>query len=253
MIEVHVLASGSDGNCTVVQYEDGAVMIDAGLSCKKIQELMDVNGVDAGDIKALLITHEHSDHIAGAGVVARKLGIPIMCNRSTFDASNFGEVEYSPTSTLHPFDVAGMNVLPLPTSHNAAEPNAYLLRTEDRKVLVATDTGKLTYPVEHALEEADIAVIESNYDKIMLDNGPYPPYLKRLIDSEIGHMSNVACADAIKRTMGSNPKRQIFLAHLSKKNNTPDTARETVSEITGIKRIKVDCLEFAGDTRIIKT
>lgn len=250
MLEVHVLASGSDGNCTVIQFEDRAIMIDAGLSYKKIKELMGFNGVDESAIDALLITHEHSDHIGGAGVVARKLGVPIMCNQNTFDASDFGAVDYSPIATLHSFTVAGMNVLPLPTSHNAAEPNAFLIDTGDKKVLVATDTGKLTYQVEHALSEADIAVIEANYDKHMLDVGPYPLRLRQLIDSEVGHMSNVACAEAIKKTM--NDKRQIFLAHLSKKNNTPDTARDTVSKITGIKRYKLDCLEFAGDTRVLK-
>ncbi|MFA6710583.1 MAG: MBL fold metallo-hydrolase [Candidatus Methanomethylophilaceae archaeon] len=250
MLEVHVLASGSDGNCAVVQFEDRAVMIDAGLSYKRTKELMNVSGIDETAIDALLITHEHSDHICGAGAVARKLGIPVMCNQNTFNAGSFGKVDYSPIVTLHGFTVAGMNILPLPTSHNAAEPNAFLLDTEDGKVLVATDTGRLTYQVEHALSEADIAIIEANYDKHMLDVGPYPLRLRQLIDSEVGHMSNVACAEAIKKTM--NEKRQIFLAHLSKKNNTPDTARETVSEITGIKRYRLDCLEFAGDTRVLR-
>lgn len=250
MIEVHILASGSDGNCAVIRSEDRSVMIDAGLSYKKIKSLMDLNGIDENTIEALLVTHEHSDHVAGAGIVARKIGIPVFCNRPTFDNSNLGVVEYRQTDTLHEFTVAGMNVIPLPTSHNAAEPNAYYVTMEDKKILIATDTGKLTYQVEHALSKADIAVIESNYDKRMLDTGPYPVSLKRLIDSDLGHMSNVACAEAIKRTM--NEKRQVFLAHLSKKNNTPDVARDTVAQISGIKRHILDCLEFEGDTRILK-
>ncbi len=250
MFEVHVLASGSDGNCTVVQFEDEAVMIDAGISCKRIMGLMEQEGVEQSCLKALLVTHEHSDHISGAGVVSRRFKIPVMCNRATFDCSNIGNVEYSEIKTMGSFCIGSMDITPLPTSHNAVEPNAFLIEAEGKKVLVATDTGKLTFQVEHALKEADVAVIESNYDKRMLADGPYPAYLKKLIASDRGHLSNVDCAGAIRRTMCDN--RQIFLAHLSKTNNAPDVARDTVAEITGMKRMKIDCLEFQGDTRTLK-
>ena len=250
-VEVHVLASGSDGNCTVVKYEDRAVMIDEGISFKAIKERMDVNGLDPSCIDAILVTHEHSDHVSGVGATARKLGIPLMCNDNTFRSFNPGNVDYKPIRMMNSFQIAGMEIISLPTSHNAAEPCSYLLQAGDEKVLIATDTGKLTFPVEHALKEADIAVIESNYDKHMLDYGPYPPSLKRLIDSDMGHMCNVATANAIKRTM-TDHKRKIFLAHLSRHNNEPDIARETVSNITGIRRMELDCLEFKGDTRIIR-
>ena len=250
-VEVHVLASGSDGNCTVVKFDDRAVMIDAGISFKCIKERMDINGLDPSCIDSILITHEHTDHISGAGATARKLGVPIICNTNTFNSFNAGNVEYRPIKMMNGFQSAGMDIIALPTSHNAAEPCSYLLQSEEGKVLIATDTGKLTFPVEHALEEADIAVIESNYDKHMLDYGPYPPPLKKLIDSDKGHMCNVATAEAIKKTM-SDHKRQIFLAHLSRHNNEPDIARETVSKITGIRRMELDCLEFKGDTRILK-
>ena len=210
-VEVHILASGSDGNCTVVKHDDRAVVIDAGLSCKRLFSLMDVNGLDKECI---------------------------------------GNVMYSPISMMNRFRVANMDVISLPTSHDAVEPSAYLMDADGFKVLVATDTGRILYPVEHALEESDIAVIESNYDKRMLREGPYPPSLKRHIDSDMGHMCNVDTGEILKRTM-KNPNRRIFLAHLSRHNNTPDIARETVSEITGIKRYQIDCLECKGDTRIM--
>ena len=251
-LEVHVLASGSDGNCSVIRSEDRAIMVDAGLSYKKIKSLMDINGIDETEIEALFVTHEHSDHVSGAGVISRKLDIPIYCNQRTFNASTtLGKVDHVPITMMNTVCVAGMNVLALPTSHDAVEPCAYLFDTGEKKVLIATDTGKITYPVEHALEEADIAIVESNYDKRMLDYGPYPPSLKRLIDSDIGHMSNLECAKAIKRTMHNNG-RKIFLGHLSRHNNTPDIAKETVSQITGIRRFHFDCLEEQGDTRILK-
>lgn len=250
MFEVHVLASGSDGNCVVVQFEDQAVMVDAGLSCKKIASLMEQEGIDPANLKALLVTHEHGDHISGAGVVSRKFKIPVMCNRATYSCSDIGNVDYSEISTMGSFCLGNMNITPLPTSHNAVDPNAFLFEAEGKKVLIATDTGKLTFQVEQALREADVAVIESNYDKRMLTEGPYPQYLKSLIASDKGHLSNVDCAAAIQRTMKED--RQIFLAHLSKINNVPDIARDTVAEITGMKRMRIDCLEFQGDTRTIK-
>ena len=249
-IEVHVLASGSDGNCTVVMHEDHAVMVDAGLSGKRIKQLMNVNGLDASLIKSILITHEHSDHVSGAGIMARMLDVPIQCNERTFTSCNLGRVMYSKITTMETFSSGLMNITPLPTSHNASEPNAFVISVDEKKVLIATDTGRITDEVEKELYDADLAVIESNHDKHMLAVGPYPPMLKRLVGSDIGHLSNVDCAESLKRTM--NDHRKIFLAHLSRNNNTPDTARETVSEITGVKRSKIDCLEFKGDTRIIR-
>jgi len=250
MFEVHVLASGSDGNCTVIQLDDEAIMIDAGISCRRIMGLMEKEGIDRKVVKALLVTHEHSDHIAGAGAVARKFNIPVFCNKATFESSDLGSVDYREIRTMGSFCIGNMDITPLPTSHNAAEPNAFSVESEGKRVLVATDTGKLTFQVEHALKQADIAVIEANYDRKMLAEGPYPQYLKRLIASDIGHLSNVDCAGAIKKTMRDN--RQIFLAHLSKINNAPDIARETVAELTGLKRFCIDCLEFEGDTRTLK-
>ena len=251
MIEVHVLASGSDGNCTVIECDGEAVMIDAGISCKKILSLMDQEGVDKDVVKAILLTHEHSDHVAGAGATARKLGVPVMCNPATFSQLSLGNVDYVPFDTARAFDFRGFHITPLPASHNAVEPNAFFTQVDDSNVLVATDTGKLTFQIEAALKMADIAVIEANYDNKMLVDGPYPASLKKLIGSDRGHLSNVDCANAIRRTM-TESRRQLFLAHLSKTNNIPDLARETVSDITGIKRLKIDCLEFPGDTRTLR-
>ncbi|MGE0014927.1 MAG: MBL fold metallo-hydrolase [Candidatus Methanomethylophilaceae archaeon] len=250
LFEAHVLASGSDGNCTVIESDGEAIMIDAGISCRRILALMDQEGIDPSSVKAMLLTHEHSDHVSGAGATARKLGIPVYCNVPTFESCTLGQIDYRPISTGVAFGLCGMRITPLPTSHNAADPNAFLTEAGGARILVATDTGKLTYQVEHALSLADLVIIESNYDNRMLTDGPYPLSLKRLIGSDIGHLSNVACANAIMRTRREG--RKIFLAHLSKTNNTPDTARDTVARIIGEKRFNIDCLEFPGDTRTIR-
>ncbi len=252
MMEVHVLASGSDGNCTVIESDGEAIMIDAGISCRRILSLMEKEGVDKDMLKAILITHEHSDHVSGAGATARKLDIPIVANEATFNASNLGNVQHWVYRSNNHIDIGQFHVTPLPTSHNAVEPNCYFTEVGDKRVLVCTDTGKFSFQIDHALSLADVAVVEANYDLDMLVNGPYPYSLKTLIGSDHGHMNNLDTAIALKRTMDWNAHRKIFLAHLSKTNNTPDTARQAVSDGTGIRRMKIDCLEFPGDTRTIK-
>lgn len=251
MLEVHVLASGSDGNCTVIECDGESIMIDAGVSCKTILKQMEQEGVDKGSVKAIFLTHEHSDHIVGAGATARKLDVPVICNEATFAAMDIGDVDFVPLDPRGSIDIGPLHVTPLPTVHHAAQPCAYNATADGRNVLVATDTGRLTFQIEAALKAADIAVIEANYDARMLEEGPYSPPLKRLIASEQGHMCNVDTAAAIRRTI-TGSRRQIFLAHLSRTNNVPDLARDTVAEITGIKRRTIDCLEFKGDSRTLR-
>ncbi|MCQ2086377.1 MAG: MBL fold metallo-hydrolase [archaeon] len=250
-VEVHVLASGSDGNCTVVRYEGNALMIDSGLSFRATKSLMAVNGIDERELKGILVTHEHIDHIRSVQVVSKKLNLPIICNQNTFDASHFGDNPHVRISMMNPLGIIGVKVTALPTSHDAVEPCAYFVEAENKKVLVATDMGRVTCQIERALLDADVALVESNYDRDMLETGPYPYLLKRRIDSDKGHLCNITSGEIIKKTI-TDRRRKIFLAHLSKKNNTPDIARETVSNISGIRRMDLDCLEFKGDTRIIK-
>ena len=250
MLEVHILASGSDGNCTVIQYDDEAIMIDAGISCARARKLMDLEGVDEHCIKALMVTHEHADHIQGVGPISRKMDLPVYCNPATIGSFNPGNVDYHMTQTLQEFQVGNFNITPLPTLHDAADPCAYTVTAGDSRVLIATDTGKFTAPLRDALQKSDFAIVEANYDNKMLIEGPYPEPLKRRIAGTYGHMCNLDSAKEIKDT-AVNPDRKIFLGHLSKHNNTPDIARDTVAECTGIKRFKIDCLEFFGDTRTV--
>lgn len=250
MLEVHLLASGSDGNCTVIESDGEAVMIDAGVSCKKILSLMEMAGIDRSSVKALLITHEHADHITGAGATARKLDIPVMTNISTYEASNLGNVKYVPVDPSSSFSVGHLNITPLPTSHDAVDPCCYFTETDQGNVILATDTGKLNFQIEHAIAMSDITILESNYDPDMLTNGPYPAMLKKRIRGDLGHLSNFDCASAVSRNLREGT--QLFLAHLSKTNNIPDIARQTVSDITGMDRRKIDCMEFPCDVRTLR-
>ena len=163
MLEVHVLASGSDGNCTVIESDGEAIMIDAGISCKKILKQMEQEGVDKEMVKAILVTHEHSDHVSGAGATARKLGVPVMCNEATFSALSLGSVDYVPIDPSGSFDIGQFHVTPLPTVHNAVQPCAYYTQVDRKRVLLATDTGKLTFQIEAALKEVTGSEVRVEY------------------------------------------------------------------------------------------
>lgn len=250
-MDVHILASGSDGNCIVVDTGEDAVMIDAGVSYKRIQEYASVAGCDLDRVRSILITHEHSDHISGAAVTARKLGVPVRCSEGTLTQLNFKNVDMVPYDIRDTFDVGPFHVVPLPTSHDAIQPNAFFLEACGQKVAVVTDTGCCSFQIEQALASADIAVMEANYDLQMLREGPYPWPLKRRIEGPSGHMDNVETGNLLRKTMWEG--RQVFLAHLSKTNNTADTARDTVASRMGVNRLHVQCMEWPGDVRTLTT
>lgn len=252
MVDVHILASGSDGNCVVVDTGRDAVMIDAGVSYKRIQEFASTAECDLDRVRAILVTHEHSDHIKGVPVTSRKLDVPVFCTKGTstgFKASD--KVQANTYGLNDVFDIGPFHITPLPTFHDAAEPNAFYLETCGRKVAVVTDTGHCSFQIEQALANADIAVFEANYDLTMLREGPYPYPLKKRIEGPNGHMDNAESGNLLKRTMWDG--RQVFLAHLSKTNNTPDTARDTVASRMGISRLRVQCMEWPGDVRTLTT
>lgn len=250
-MEVHILASGSDGNCVVVDTGEDAVMIDAGVSYKRIQEYASTAGCDLDRVRSILITHEHSDHTSGAAVTARKLGVPVRCSEGTLTQLDFNKVDMIPYDIRDTFDVGPFHIVPIPTSHDAVQPNAFYLEACGRKVAVITDTGCASFQMEQALACADIAVMEANYDLQMLREGPYPWPLKKRIEGACGHMDNVETGNLLRKTMHDG--RQVFLAHLSKTNNTADTARDTVSTRMGINRLRVQCMEWPGDVRTLTT
>jgi len=204
--------------------------------------------LDPRELDAILLTHEHSDHVSGAGILSRKYKVPICCNENTLVCSNIGAIHSSIVfQTLKRFDIGCLKVDPLPISHNAAEPNAFRVTNGDRQMLLATDLGRVNPEVFAALKEVDLAIIEANHDVQMLINGPYPPKLKGEIRSDRGHLSNIDCARALWATFSE--ERKVFLAHLSKNNNTPELARRTVSRTLGCDEDRVGCLMGPDDVR----
>jgi phosphoribosyl 1,2-cyclic phosphodiesterase len=245
-----VLASGSDGNCTVVRCDDTAIMLDAGLSGRRITTLMSRAGIGPEELTGILLTHEHSDHVKGAGILSRRYKVPIYANENTLICSNIGAVcEHMVFQTRRPFSIGPLTIRPLPISHNAAEPNAFHIACGDRSMLLATDLGVVSDEVFAALRDVDLAMIEANHDLNMLIHGPYPPMLKTEIRSDRGHLSNIDCARALWTT--SREGRRIFLAHISKNNNTPELARRTVARTMCCGEDAVDCLMDPEDVRSI--
>jgi phosphoribosyl 1,2-cyclic phosphodiesterase len=249
-LEVHILASGSDGNCAIIQSEETKIMIDAGLSGSQIERKLNEVGVEPSEIAAVLLTHEHRDHSIGAGVFSRRHQVPVAGNNATLVRSEIGPLQMPIFfETSHAFKIGDLRIMPLPTSHDAADPNAFLISTREKRCLFATDLGIVTEPIHAALAGSDLAVLESNHDLRMLLNGPYPEFLKEAIRGRRGHLSNADCAKALKAT--HNGSRKVFLAHLSRENNRPELACETVAKAVGCSRDEIDCLTWLGDTRSI--
>jgi phosphoribosyl 1,2-cyclic phosphodiesterase len=224
-----VLGSSSSGNSTLVEVDGASVLVDAGFSCREITRRLSSVGADVADIRAVVVTHEHTDHISGVRVLARRHDLPVIATPGTLGAARrtLQGLDRRPLGigvehTVDPFIVT---LVPIP--HDAAEPAAVRLDVDGRRLLVATDMGKFPWSlVEHA-QDVDAMVLESNHDEHMLRNGPYPEFLKARIRGPQGHLSNAESAMALRALLGPRT-RAVLLGHLSQRNNTEDLALETV-------------------------
>jgi len=223
-----ILASGSKGNCVVLEGDTSTILIDAGLSAKELLARMERAKIRPERIDALLVTHEHGDHTRGVDVLARKLNIPVHATEGTLaDFLNHRRASSKPL--VHhtcrdgeSFRIGDLVIEPFATSHDAAEPCGFIIREGDLRFGYCTDTGVVTEHVHDLLRHCDGIVLESNHCPDMLANGPYPESLKRRIRSKRGHLSNPDAA-ACLRNFGKDVP-QVILAHLSETNNTPDKA-----------------------------
>ena len=228
------LASGSSGNCIYIGNEKTAVLVDVGLSAKRIEESLQVYDRTSEDLSGILITHEHSDHIRGLGVLARKRHLPIYLTEGTKRAvqrmSSLGEIPeelFHVISAGEETQIGDLTIRPFAVSHDAAEPVAYRIDSGRRSVAVATDMGIYTQETIRALQGVHLLLLEANHDVRMLEVGRYPYYLKMRILGEKGHLSNEA-SGALLNEILHDDMTQIVLGHLSEENNYPALAYETV-------------------------
>lgn len=220
------LFSGSSGNSYYIGSRSAGLLLDAGRSARQLEGMLRTCGVDPLAVQGILVTHEHTDHVSGLRVFARKYGLPVFASKGTLAA--LGEaldgVEARPLAGT--LEWAGMAVTPFHTSHDAAEPIGFRIETGDRRRFAfATDLGVLSDEAREGLLGAETVVIESNHDRELLRTGSYPAYLKMRILSDRGHLSNEDCA-AFLPDLAKSGTRRFLLAHLSRENNTPGLAEE---------------------------
>ncbi|KPV57913.1 metallohydrolase [Paenibacillus sp. A3] len=230
-----VLGSGSTGNATVVATEEGKVLIDAGLSAKKIDQLLKERGMSASELDAIVVTHEHADHIKGLGAVARKYDLPVYANEKTWaeldrQIGEIAEENRCVMKTGEMLEFGSLQVESYGISHDAAEPVGYCFYHEEEKLSVATDLGYMSSKVKEKIQDSDVLVLESNHDIEMLRMGRYPWNIKRRILSDVGHLSNEAAGIGLVDVMTAKTKR-VYLAHLSRDHNLMDLARLTVNSM----------------------
>lgn len=233
-LQFSVLASGSTGNAVYVETGEHSFLIDAGLSGKQMEALFEQIGRDIKTLSGILVTHEHSDHIKGLGVLARRHKVPIFANDKTWQAMDklVGEIPMEQKFTFGMETVKSFGSLDIESfgvSHDAAEPMFYVFHHEGKKLALMTDTGYVSDRMKGIISNANVFVFESNHDVQMLRMCRYPWNIKRRILSDVGHVSNEDAAIAMSEVIGDQSKR-IYLAHLSLDNNMKDLAKMSVAQ-----------------------
>lgn len=232
MMRLTAFASGSGGNCALLECGDTRLLLDAGISCRRIRAALAVSGLTPADLSAVLVTHEHSDHISGIATMLRQCGAPVFAPRTAVRrlcaASAGVEARMRPVSPGESFSVGALRVTPFATPHDTAESVGW--RIEGDGVFgLATDMGCVTDEIRAGLSGADTVLIEANHDVELLRAGPYPAALKRRVLSDHGHLSNENCG-ALAAYLADRGTKCVILGHLSRENNTPDRAYCAVAD-----------------------
>lgn len=228
--------SGSSGNAFLLDTGEARIVFDCGVGIRRMRREMVEMGV-AGELDAIVISHEHSDHISALKSLIRYESCPVYASDGTFSeiGRNSG---WQTISSRKAVTIAGVRIDPVDVSHDAAEPLGFLIDVAEERIALFTDLGTPQEEVSAAVEEATIVVLESNYCETMLRHSPYPAFLKRRIRSQIGHLSNDDCAATLVEAL--NPGAQtVWLAHLSENNNAPEVAEAAAQEALSIRGIRL--------------
>ncbi|WP_020676285.1 MBL fold metallo-hydrolase [Geopsychrobacter electrodiphilus] len=231
-MRVCLLASGSRGNATLIESDGCHLLIDAGLSAREIDRRLREIGLSADDLDALLVTHEHHDHVSGIGPLARRHKIPVYIVPETAAAisrlGSIADIRYITAGQR--FTHAGLEISSFSTTHDAVDPIGFTIDSREGRIGYATDLGLSTRLVVDRLEGSRILVLESNHDEQMLLDGPYPWHLKQRIQGRHGHLSNRSAAELLQR-LAWDGLEAVFLAHLSEENNHPELAQQEIARM----------------------
>lgn len=248
-MKVCLLTSGSIGNVVVIESEEESIIIDCGVSYKKFDELISFTDLNVSKIKNVLVTHEHSDHIKGVGVVSRKLGLRVWGTVGTTNAIyekgilKETDIPVRNVEKNKAFEVAGFQVTPFPLSHDAADPVGYVVERDGKKVVCLTDTGYVSKKVMEVVKGADLYIMELNHNVEMLHMSGRPWPLKQRILSDYGHLSNEDGAYVFSKLMRENT-RHVFLSHISQEANLPDLALMTMKDVLKERRVDMSRLNI---------
>ncbi|KUJ83374.1 MBL fold metallo-hydrolase [Microbulbifer flavimaris] len=225
------LGSGSKGNGTLVRSGDHCLLVDCGFTIKETERRMARLGLSPADLSAILVTHEHSDHLSGVAPLARKYGLPVFLTPGTLRARDIGKLPRVHLIEGHqPFAVADIQVTPVAVPHDAREAAQFVFRSRGASLGLLTDLGTVTPHVETHFGDCDALVLEANHDPQMLAQGPYPPSLKRRVGGAYGHLSNQQAAGFLQR-VGFEQLQHLVVAHISEKNNTLELAQRALGGV----------------------
>ncbi len=247
MLKLVSLSSGSCGNAAFIENGRTKLLVDAGTTLNYLGTALNDLGTRLEEIDAVLLTHEHGDHIKSAAALSRRFGIPVYGNEATLDAlpATFQSADVRVFETGRTFEVGDLAIEAVPHSHDCSEPVGFIVCHEDRKIAIATDLGVVTPEVRAALTGADAIMLEANHDFKMLARSRYPAFLKKRISGEHGHLSNVAAGEILAMT-ASGKEQKVLLAHLSEENNDGHLALETIGEILSRKAVDSLKVRVAG-------
>ena len=231
------LGSGSRGNATLVQHGETCLLVDCGFSARETEQRLARLKLAPEQLTAVLVTHEHGDHISGVGPLARKYRLPVWATGGTVSADRFGDGARGSTRVQRicshtAFAIGDIEVQPFPVPHDAREPCQFVFGNGDRRLGMLTDVGSRTPHIEEQLAACDALILECNHHPDLLANGDYPPALKRRVGGDHGHLSNGQAAEILGR-IDTARLTQLVAAHLSEKHNTPALARAALADVLG--------------------
>ena len=237
------LGSGSRGNATVIEKNNTRILIDCGFGVKDTRIRLERLGLTLEQLDAILVTHEHGDHIGGVGRVARASGVPVFCSHGTYLTERLGKVpDLRLISSHKKFAVGDLEIEPVPVPHDAKEPVQYVVGDGDVRLGVLTDLGSITPHIRQCYARCEGLLLETNHDPMMLQHGPYPPKLKRRVGGPFGHLSNDQ-AQALLQELQHDKLQHVVAAHISDKNNTEQLAKAGLAEVLGCASDEIPALD----------
>ncbi len=240
-IGVCSIASGSKGNATYITDRETGILIDAGISAKEILRRLSTKNISHHNIHAIVISHEHDDHISGLCSLSKKYKLPVYVTRATLEQIH---KKHKPIDNVRYFEcgmdfsINNLHIHPFSISHDAVDPSGFTISKADSKVGIATDLGIATHMVKTHLDGCQLIIIEANHDPVMLKRGPYPWHLKQRIQSRLGHLSNEQTRDLLTEIM--HPQLcYVVLGHMSEKNNTTQRALDVISQVIPLDQVSL--------------